>query len=95
MIAYCSKIMTASYPDLDLTHTTSDKSDEIFWEQSFQSMIRRLETYKIKLNVWKTMVWLPNVIAVVSLLQLLGWSIIHLITGKQNLQKRNLTTFSI
>ena len=28
MIEYCSKIMTSSYPDLDLTHTKSKESDE-------------------------------------------------------------------
>ena len=28
MIDYCSKIMTASYPNLDLTHTVSDESSE-------------------------------------------------------------------
>ena len=28
MIEYCSKIMTSSYPDLDLTHTQSKESDE-------------------------------------------------------------------
>ena len=28
MIDYCSKVMTASYQDLDLTHTVSDESSE-------------------------------------------------------------------
>ena len=28
MITYCSKVMTASYPDLELSHTIPDKENE-------------------------------------------------------------------
>ena len=54
MVQYITNIMTASYPDLDLTHTTTNEGSEICTGTILP--IRKLETCATKRDAWMIMV---------------------------------------
>ena len=73
--------MTASYPDLEITHNKSRDVNEACPGKMIPVSDQEIRNIRQKQNAWRPREWLPNVMFASSHLQQFGWLIIHLISG--------------
>ena len=95
MVEYVSKIMTASYPDLEVNHNKSRDVNKAFPGKIISVSDQKIRNIRQIKNFLRPTERLPNAMYAISTLQQLRWFIFHLISKTQRYQVKIFITFII